>query len=311
MIPTINQYLLDLLSKSQIAAAEKTGDSKKIALAKKNYEGLTESEVTFGKFVRDDKTGKYSVKIVAKSRNWTIEKMTFNTGTIEALSRQNQQGAAQISALEMVTAPGLIYVQENDSRYLAIQQDSNLYEALKLTGYEFPADSFVPTVYGEAKKDSKAVGQVDIDHPIVAGRFLLYYFNAPKSSVQDDSKVKTQSQETDLKMKGGTNVSSDNAQNNDQQNGQENGQQNDQQNTQVNSQNSVADSNEGDQANPGSTQHELKTPAEPGQSDNGPEGQSNSADATSDPAETAKENEETAKENEAGFKSKQEQNKVK
>jgi hypothetical protein len=288
-VPTIKQYLLDLLVKSQLDAADRTKDPKQIALAEKKYKGLTEKEVEFGDYVLDPKTGKYSVKLVAKTRNWTLQKMTFNTGTIEALSRKNQQGAAQISALEMVTSPGLIYVQENDSRYLAVEPDANIFEAMKLTGYEFPADSFVPTIYGEPKEDSKAVGQVDLDHPIVAGRFLLYYIGQHSlESLQNGEGEKKPTDDKDLKMQGDTNASSDN--------------------TQANAQ---ANSNEGDQANPGSTQTQLKTPAEPGQSENGPEGQANSANGTADPAEVAKENEETAKENEEGFQAKKDQNKIK
>lgn len=288
--PTINQYLLDLLVAGRIAAAEKTKDPKAIAKANRDYKDLKESEVTFGPWARDTKTGVNSVKLVAKSRNWTIEKMTFNTGTLAGLSRKNQQGAALISALDLVSIPSLIYVQENDSRYLAVDDGANVFESLKLTGYEFPANSFVPTIYGKPKEDSKAVGQVDIDHPIVAGRFLLYYITSSAKKGSDDNKVQPTDQETtDLSLKGETNVSSDNTQDQAQ-----------------------ANSNEGDQANPGSTQTELKTPKEPGQSaPTAGDTQGNSADGTADPVETAKENEQTAKENAEGFEEKKQQNKVK
>lgn len=270
--PTINQYLLDLLVNSQLTAAQKTKDPKAIALAEKKYKDLQESEVTFGKFVRDDKTGKYSVKLVAKSRGWTIEKMVFNTGTIAALSRQKQQGAAQISALDLVTVPGLIYVAENDAHYLAVEKDSNIFEGLKLTGYEFPADSFVPTIYGDVEAETKTYGHVDLNHPIVTGRYRIYYINQNKKK----DEVTDQPETTTVKLDstGDSQVSSDN-------------------------QNQAPESNEGDQANPGSTQQELKTPAEPGQSDNGPEGQSNSAEGQQDPADVAAENQQIAKENEA------------
>lgn len=266
--PTINQYLLDLFTTAQLAAAQKTKDPKQIALAEKKYKDLQESEVTFGPFTRDSKTNKNSVKISAKARgNWVVN-MTFNTGTLAGLCRKNQQGAASIAALDLVTIPGLIYVQENDAHYLAVEKDSNIFEGLKLTGYEFPADSFVPTIYGDVEAETKTYGQVDIDHPIVVGRFRIYYINQNKKDEKDQSS----SSEKDVKLKS-------------------------EGDTQVTSENNTPASNEGDQANPGSTQGELKTPAQPGPSDNGPEGQSNSADATQNPVDVAAENEQEAKEN--------------
>lgn len=268
MSQTINQYLLDLFTTAQLAAADKTKDQKQIALAEKKYKNLQESEVTFGSFIRDAKTGKYSVKVTAKSRgNWVVN-MTFNTGTIAKLSAKNQQGATQVSALDLVSIPTLLYVQENDSRYLVVEKDSNISEALKLTGYSFPEGSFVPTIYGKPDATSKAVGQVDIDHPIVAGRFLIAYLGKAKADVPSTS---TKSSTVDLTTDGDTKVTST----------------------------STTSSNEGDQANPGSTQEELKTPAQPGQSDNGADSQSNSADATQNPADVAAANQETAEQNEA------------
>lgn len=267
--PTINQYLLDLFTTAQLVAAQKTKNAKTIALAEKQYKDLSESEVVFGKFTTDAKTGKNAVKVTAKSRgNWSAN-ITFNTGTLAGLCRKNQQGAAKISALDMASIPGLFYVQENDAYYLAVEKDSNIFEGLKLTGYEFPADSFVPTIYGNVDKETKTYGHVDIEHPIVVGRFRIYYINQNKKDKSDQS---SSSQDVKLETKGDTQVTSENTQN-------------------------VPQSNEGDQANPGSTQRELKTPAQPGPSENGNGGQSNSADNTQNPVEVAQENEQEAKEN--------------
>lgn len=272
MSKTINQYLLDLFTTAQLNAAQKTKDQKQIAVAEKKYKDLDESEVTFGPFNRDLKTGKYTVKVSAKARGNWVNNIAFNTGTIDALSRATQQGAEQISALDLVSIPTLLYVEENKSRYLVVEKDTNISEGLKLTGYSFPEDSFVPTIYGKPKSDSKAVGHVDIDHPIVAGRFLIAYLGKGKEESPNPSEsIDRKDSKVDLKSEG---------------------------NTQVTSENTPA-SNEGDQANPGSTQGELKTPAQPGQSDNGPTGQSNSADSTQNPVDVAKENEQEAKENEA------------
>lgn len=186
MTPTINQYLLDLFATAQLNAAQKTKDPKAIAKANNRYGNLTEAEVKFGAFVRDDKTGKYTVTLSSNSRGWGATKVSFNTGTIAALSRKNQQGGATLKALDLVTTPTLLYVDENDSRYLAVEKDTNIFEALKLTGYEFPADSFVPTIYGTPDLVNRAVGHVDLEHPIVVGRFFIYWFNQGTAQAPTD-----------------------------------------------------------------------------------------------------------------------------
>lgn len=288
-VPTINQYLLNLVSGVQITAAEKSKDAKKIAIANRDYKDLKESEVTFGPFVRDDATGKWSTSIRANTRGWTLRKQVFSTGTIKGLARANQQGGEKLDALTLLRTPNLVYIQENDSYYLVVEKDTNVFEALKLTGYEFPADSFVPTIYGKPNKDNWAVGHVDLEHPIVAGRFLLYYLQSDSKPAGNGKDTNDQTK-TDLKLQGGTNVTSDNSQ-----------------------EQARANSNEGDQANPSSTQTSLKGPVEPGRSEGTDKGngQANSTDAVKDPAVTAEENLEEAKENEANFKDQQEQNKVK
>lgn len=186
MTPTINQYLLDLFATAQLSAAQKTKDQKVIAKANAKYKNLVEAEVKFGPFVRDEKTGKYTVTVSSNSRGWGDTKVSFNTGTIAALSRKTQQGGATLNALDLVTTPTLLYVDENDSRYLAVEKDTNIFEALKLTGYGFPADSFVPTIYGTPDADNRAVGHVDLEHPIVVGRFFIYWIGQPKVQAATD-----------------------------------------------------------------------------------------------------------------------------
>lgn len=210
MSKTINQYLLDLFTNAQLKHAYSTNDLKYIALAEKKYKDLDESEVVFGQFVRNAKTGRYLVKVSAKGRgNWSNE-ISLNTGTIDALSRAKQQGAEEISALDLVSIPTLLYIEENKSRYLVVEKDTNVSEALKLTGYSFPEDSFVPTIYGSPKPDSRAVGHVDIDHPIVAGRFLIAYIGKGKEEVAKPSEtIDRKSSNVELKSEGNPQVTSE------------------------------------------------------------------------------------------------------
>lgn len=255
--PTINQYLLNIIAKAQLAAADKTKDARTISQARFKFLDLAESEVTFGPYTRDAATGKYSVAVNCPSRKWNA-RFAFNTGTLEGLSKEKQQGGASLGALDLATTPCLLYIDANKQRYLVIEENTNAFEAIKLTGYEFPADSFVPTMYGQPNESNRAVGHIDIDHPVVAGRYLLAYTFKPKSQQQKGDVMKSDDMQ----------------------------------------QQAEANSNEGDQAQPGSTQTEIKSPAQPGNSEGTG---SNSTDATVNPADQAEANLETAKQNEADY----------
>lgn len=190
-VPSINKYLLDLIVASRISAAEKTGDPKTIAKAHRDYDGIVETDVQFSTPIRNPKTGKYSINLTCVKRNWALKNITFNTGSIDALSRAKQQGVNNLETLDKIDIPSLVYVAENKQRYLVVEKDSNSVDAITLTGYSFPASALTTVIYDEPKTAYKAVGHIDVNHPIVTGRFLLNYIlrSTDKPPVQDiDSK---------------------------------------------------------------------------------------------------------------------------
>jgi hypothetical protein len=166
--PTINQYILNLFAKSRLAGGG----------TQAQYGNLKESEVTFGKFVRDAKTGKWSTSITCKSRGWTQSKLTFNTGTLKAFIGDNLQSAGKLESLErLATFPSIIFVDENQSIYLNVEKDANIFDALQMTGYTIPTDAFNVILNKDYDMKTLSSGFVDIDHAIVSGRMLLRYIN--------------------------------------------------------------------------------------------------------------------------------------
>lgn len=184
--PTIMQYLVDLVAKSKLQAAYASGDADLIAKQEKYYKGLSESEVTFTKPFNSALTGgKWQTTMTCKSRGFQITKLTYNTGTIKALTAAVIQGMAQKSSLDLISVAGVYFVEGSDNIHLVVEKDSNIFEALKLTGFEIPVDAFKTTVYDARNEELKADGHVDIDHSVVAGRILLSYIQRQQITKTD------------------------------------------------------------------------------------------------------------------------------
>lgn len=184
--PTVMQHLVNLVATSKLNAAYATKDPEIIAKQEKCYKNLSETEVTFTKPFSSVLTGgKWQTTMTCKSRGFQINKLTYNTGTLKALTAAVIQGIAQKSSLDLVTVPGVYFVDGSENIHLVVEKDSNIFDALKLTGFEFPTESFKTTVYDARNDDLKADGHVDIDHSVVAGRFLLSYIQrAPATGTQ-------------------------------------------------------------------------------------------------------------------------------
>lgn len=193
--PTIYQYMLNLFVNARIKTAEASGDAKAIARAHAAYDNISESEVTFSKFVKNTATGKWTSTITSKVRGWTGN-INFNTGTLKALIGDNLQGVGKLESLvRMVDFPGLFFVDETQALYLVVEKDANIFEALKMSGYEFPTDTFNVILKKDFDPVTHSDGFVDIDHPIVTGRLLLSYIRrtpapSPKEEETDKEKSK-------------------------------------------------------------------------------------------------------------------------
>ncbi|AEV89689.1 hypothetical protein OBP_252 [Pseudomonas phage OBP] len=176
-MPTLKtpfQYLLDLTGASRIKAAKATGDAAAIAKAERFYLGLDESECEFTTPWQNPLAGnKWQVDVTVRTRGFKIPGLRFNTGTLSPMIRPGANIMANKSSLDLSTVTGLYHVYESDADHLLIHPNSNIYEALKMTGFVFDTSAFEVTWYPERDKDQKADGYVDVKHPVVAGRLFL------------------------------------------------------------------------------------------------------------------------------------------
>lgn len=211
--PTIYKYLLDIFTAARLKTANDGGDQKAIARAHAAYDGLVESDVVFGPITRIESLGRYKTSITCKKRNWAATSVTFPTGTLKALCGYNIQGVAQLKSLSMADRPGLFYINETDTLYMMTEKDANIFEALKMSGWEIPATSINTVIYPTRKDDIRAVGHVDIDHPIVTGRFMLdYLVHAQQSQPQSEEELTEENTKPDTSVKSEEVVSTENQQ---------------------------------------------------------------------------------------------------
>lgn len=185
--PSIMQYLVDLIASSRLKQAQENGKKAEIDLAESRYRNLSEKEVTFSKPVRVG--NKWQVSITSAKRNFKIEKVAYNTGTLSALTKAVAQGIAKKASLVNISVPGLYYVDETDQLYLVLEDESNIHDGLGLTGYTFPPENFRVDIKTDRDNEFGSDGHIDIDHSVVAGRFQLFYIKRqqkPESTTNDD-----------------------------------------------------------------------------------------------------------------------------
>lgn len=190
--PSIMQYLVDLVANSKLKEARDGGDKDFVARQEKYFKDLSESEVKFSPPVKSTFTnGKWQTSMSSPKRGFQISKLTYNTGTLKALTKAVAQAMARKDSLDHATVPGIYVVEENDQIHLLIERDSNIFDALKMTGYEFPADSFKTSLYDVREEELKADGYVDIDHSVVSGRLFISYIRRD----EDENKADTNPQD--------------------------------------------------------------------------------------------------------------------
>lgn len=173
-IKTPFQYLLDLTGAARIKAAKATGDKEAIAKAERFYLGLDESECEFSTPWKNPLAGnKWQVDVTVRTRGFKIPGLRYNTGTLSPMIRPGANIMANKSSLDLSTVTGLYFVDETQQDHLLIHPNTNIYEALKLTGFVFDSASFEVTWYNARNEEQKADGYVDIKHSVVAGRLFL------------------------------------------------------------------------------------------------------------------------------------------
>ncbi|UQT03322.1 hypothetical protein YUBABA_01160 [Serratia phage vB_SmaM-Yubaba] len=181
--PTTWQYLLDLVTKSKLKAASESKDPAFRARQEKYYTDLKESECAFSKPVR--KGDLWYVTITCRGRGFQLQDLPYKTGTLFPMVKPMANYVMEPSSVAVNTMTGLYYVMSNEHLHLQVHPQSNLWEALKMTGYEFSPSQFTTTMFEGRNEELAADGFIDIKDTVVSGRIYVSYLQKRAEKVED------------------------------------------------------------------------------------------------------------------------------
>lgn len=178
-IPTSWQYLLDNLSTSKLNEAYNSGDETKINEAEAKFRNLSEDECTFEKPYRHPaKPGKFLTTMRCTKRNFMIDRLSFTPTPVFYMIDPAAKIMNDQVSLDGTSTPALYYVENTTRWHLVVKKETNLHEALKMTGWEFKPEEYQTTLFDIRNEELKADGYIDIIGPIVQGRLYLTYASA-------------------------------------------------------------------------------------------------------------------------------------
>lgn len=187
--PTPWQYLVDIVAQGRLKAAYASNDPKVRAAADKNFRGLVEDEVVFAPV--GNKNGKLVYSMTSKVRGFAIKELAFATGSLTKMVQQNANLMVKHDDLDSSQITGFYFCEDADQLHLLVNPNSNIHEALKMTGYEFQPEHYNVVMYAGRDAILKADGIVSIAHPVIAGEVFISYVQPVvregyKSSLQEE-----------------------------------------------------------------------------------------------------------------------------
>lgn len=187
--PTPWQFLLDIISAAKLKAAETIQNPIAREAAIKKYKDLREGECKFSTPIKNKTTaGAWLVDITVAGRGFKLESVAYKTGTIIGMSKPNANVMLMAETLDLSTTTGLYFVEQTQQLHLLVHPQSNIWEALQMTGYQFSPKQFQAVQYDTRNTDLKADGHIDISDSVVAGRVYVSFIQrsvekAPVSEV--------------------------------------------------------------------------------------------------------------------------------
>lgn len=181
--PSPWQYLLDIVIKSKLAAAAASKDPAFRARQEKYYTDLKEDQCEFSTPVR--KGDNWYVTITCRERGFQLVDLPYKTGALFPMVKPMANYVLEPSSIAINTMTGLYYVMSNEHLHLQVHPQSNIWEALKMTGYEFAPKHFVTNMYEQRNEELAADGHIDINHSVVTGRIYISYLQKHAEKVED------------------------------------------------------------------------------------------------------------------------------
>ena len=172
LLLTTNQYLINNISRVQLAAAYATNNPTTIATKERYYLDLKEIEdrVEFTDFLKNNINSKWYVNMTCWGRGYRLappnSQITVSTGNLLDTIKSNCKYLTTDAEVESVKNPGAYIAKNNNFIFLCVKEGTSVKDALELTGCNFTEREY---------RYNDKTNYVDVDCPVVAGRMKVVY----------------------------------------------------------------------------------------------------------------------------------------
>lgn len=194
MEPTPWQYFLDIISAKRIKEVTASGNQAEIEKVLYRYADLREDEVVFSdpKFIEKPLRPASSYWVISYDcigRKYRRPDITFRSIPLSDMLHTRAEVAA--AEFHRITKPGFYLDRVSGQYHILMDKDANLWEALRMTGYEFDPERYSFEKYEEYRMGFQADGHVDVKYPFIEGRIYVTYIVADKLVGEGQSQPQT------------------------------------------------------------------------------------------------------------------------
>jgi hypothetical protein len=195
MYPTPWQYFLDIISANRIKEVTATGNQAEIEKVLYRYANLREDEVVFSdaKFVEKPLRPSSSYWLISYDcigRKYRRPDIAFRSIPLKDMLHTRPEVAA--AEFHRITKPGFYLDRISGQYHILLHKDTNLWEALRMSGYEYDPERYTFEQYESYRMGYQADGHVDIKYPFIEGRIYVTYIVAKELEGEGQSQPQTQ-----------------------------------------------------------------------------------------------------------------------
>lgn len=196
ILPSPWQYFLDVVAAARIKEVEATGIAKEIKLVHYRYDNLKESEVIWSTprwMPNRLKPGKgyWEIDFDCIGRNFSRKGLTYQPLKVADMIAPKAMIAA--GPFNELAKEGLYLDRTTGQYHLLVPKNSNLWNALQHTGYEFSPNFYTQSMYSHFDPEFNADAHIDVNYSCVAGRIYVTWLTKewPEPPAGDETQPQT------------------------------------------------------------------------------------------------------------------------
>ena len=203
--PSPYQYFLDVIGATRIQEVTATGNRDEIIKVHRYYDDLKESEVEWGneQFVPNrfkPANSYWLVSFDCRGRGFGRKDISYRQLPIIPMIAPKAEIAG--STFDNIAKEGFYLDRSTGQYHLLVKKGTNLWEALKMTGYEYDATKYKQKLFDTFDPAMNADGYIDVNYSFVGGRIYVTWLTKEwptgKTTEQTDSALKVATLESEV-----------------------------------------------------------------------------------------------------------------